>query len=167
MSISETNDILTWSIDRTPDYDIYNNIDIIDTNDNIDEIEYEFYRNIVDTTFQNLQTNIINNFNYNYNNTLVETEEFIPFQNNTVRPEIEVENDVVDIFNEEIECCICMETRENFQMCHLNCRHKFCDQCIQTHISANRAIPSCPLCRNLITNIKVQCDDVFQRFKNI
>lgn len=54
---------------------------------------------------------------------------------------------------EDKNCCICMETKEEIQICVLNCSHNFCVQCINAHIINNR---QCPLCRNLITEINTK-----------
>ena len=55
-------------------------------------------------------------------------------------------------FNEDnFECCICMNYKQNFQICQLNCRHKFCIQCIYKTIRSKKI--TCPLCRSEIEEI--------------
>jgi len=62
-----------------------------------------------------------------------------------------------EIFEEEKNCYICMEDRENEDICRLNCHHVLCGICIK-HILKTFTTISCPLCRTLTTNIIAQTE---------
>lgn len=131
---------ITWSIDRTPDYTVYNN-------DNHDS-------NII---------NIIDNQNQES-----ETNDFIPFEPLIRENRVNFVLEIITISSDDdLQCCVCMELRENPQICQLNCSHKFCSECIFRHISRNRNNSSCPLCRKFITNIIIQTEEDLEFFQNI
>lgn len=69
------------------------------------------------------------------------------------RPEIDVSIQQMVFNDEERNCCICFETRENEEICKLNCDHVFCVNCLHTHLERNY---SCPLCRTPIQSVRVQ-----------
>jgi len=172
----------SWVIDRTPDYNIINNI----TNNN-QEREYiytqiemqfgnDFYYELDQINRENIHhnmdmeplniTTVINNFNYII---ATETDDFIPFaqpitQNSSINFVLE---NVTILFDDELNCCICMEIKENHQICQLNCSHKFCSECMITNIRRNRNYTCCPLCRTTVTNIIVQTQEDFETFQNI
>ena len=54
---------------------------------------------------------------------------------------------------EQFDCFICMENRENDKFCQLNCDHYFCVTCIRTIIHLPQVF-NCPLCREKVTSIK-------------
>jgi hypothetical protein len=59
-----------------------------------------------------------------------------------------------EINNLELECCICIEKREEKYICKFNCNHKFCIDCIYKYISNMKSI--CPICRSQITDIYIK-----------
>ena len=180
MANSEFNFII--SIDTNPIYSMFGNNENVGNYDidfdellfnhndyhNIDFIIYNGITNINHIQPYELLNNFINNYE-NISGQQFETEDgIIPINNYNIRPNIEVIIDNIELLSEDSYfCCICMETRENNQVCQLNCLHKYCDQCIETHITKTRSEPRCPLCRNLITEIKVQNENIFQKFKII
>lgn len=143
----ENIDILTWTIDRNPDYNLLNN-SIYTIDDAVDII-----RNNIDIDYYPTDTE--------------ETEDFIPFAPYNPTAEINVNVEDFDITEEDINCCVCMDTQQKLEICKLICSHKFCSKCTITHISINRNKPFCPLCRKNITSILVKTDDVFEKFKNL
>ena len=134
-----------------------------------DEITWEIDRNPEFNILNNLQNNHYNYdaFNINMNQYIhVPDDEFIPFE-----PEIEVIHPQINIIvgefsvsEEDKDCCVCIETRENSQICQLNCFHKFCYECTLIHTRRNIRQPCCPLCRTNITNIYVQTQDIRDQF---
>jgi hypothetical protein len=132
---------ISWEIDRNPDFSILNNLQ--NTHYNYDA------------------------FNINMNEHIdIPRDEFIPFE-----PEIEVIHSQIDIIlddfsvsEEDKNCCICIETKENSQICQLNCFHKFCYECTLIHTRRNRVHPCCPLCRTHITHISVKTQEIRNQF---
>jgi hypothetical protein len=128
-------DQVGWIIDRTPDHNIINSIQI---------------------------TEALNNGTIQYQPN---DDEFIPFDPEPKpSPNIQIKINEFPVSEEDKNCCVCMELKETSQICNLNCNHKFCGQCISTHIKRNIQEPCCPLCRNNITNISVQNDNIRQIF---
>jgi hypothetical protein len=60
-----------------------------------------------------------------------------------------------EIFEEEKNCYICMENRENEEICRLNCAHTVCGICAKDILKTFTTI-CCPLCRTPTTNIIAQ-----------
>jgi hypothetical protein len=60
-----------------------------------------------------------------------------------------------EIFEEEKICYICMENRENEEICRLNCGHTVCGICAKDILKTFTTI-CCPLCRTPTTNIIAQ-----------
>jgi hypothetical protein len=88
--------------------------------------------------------------------------DFIPFnyipneaneRGNRQRPAIDVSIQQMVFSEEERNCCICFEVRDNEEICKLNCEHVFCVDCLHTHLERNN---SCPLCRTSIRSVRVQ-----------
>lgn len=155
-----------WRIDTTPDYSIYNNLEnyIDDFNYDINEEIYGEYNHNVLINIPEITT-LINNFIYT---TEIETEDFMPFSSNSSSLNINFNLETLTILSEdELNCCICMETKENSQICQLNCSHKFCSECIISHISRNRNYSCCPLCRVQITNINIQTQEHLEIVRNL
>jgi hypothetical protein len=181
MSQSEYNDdIITWSIDRRPDYDTPSIQDTIveETSDYVEATdylaEYELTSQYVldrrtreDLFLQTFHytTNLIatrqvvfrNDDYYEYNNN-DESEDFIPFGNPAGRNRVNSSpvNFIISEFylsKEAKNCCICMEHKNYKQICKLNCHHNFCVGCINLHLNTNHY---CPLCRTYITQIRTQ-----------
>lgn len=145
-----------WIIDRTPDNNVF-------INDN--HIEYHVINN------NNLQTIRATDTNLDY--THPSYDEFIPFEPQNESPNespnessnyIVIEAQEFPITEEDCDCCICMDTRENDQICQFNCLHKFCVECILTHYRRNRQQTLCPLCRIPVTNIYLRTEDIRQTF---
>lgn len=143
--------IVNWVVDRNPNYNI--NYDIIYNNNH------------------NSNDNIIYNINYTIDqdaDQLYETEDFIPFTTSIQPVEINFVLETLTILsNDDLNCCVCMETKENPQICQLNCQHKFCSECIFRHINRNRNYTECPLCRTQITSVTVQTNDDLENLRNI
>lgn len=67
----------------------------------------------------------------------------------------EIQRQVMEfnVTEEDKNCCICFETVDSFDICQLNCNHKFCLHCITQHIDSNKNDPRCPLCRSTINTL--------------
>jgi hypothetical protein len=142
-------------------YEENNIIEFINANDFINTI----YNNQIYE--ENNITEIINIINTYINNQ--EPEQNIPSTNpnenfvniNFVLETIDTSTD------DDLNCCICMESKENHEICQLNCQHKFCSECIVTLVNRNRNNSECPLCRTQIDTITVQTDDHLYNLINI
>ena len=142
-------------------YEENNIIEFINANDFINTI----YNNQIYE--ENNITEIINIINNYINNQ--EPEQNIPSTNpnenfvniNFVLETIDTSTD------DDLNCCICMESKENHEICQLNCQHKFCSECIVTLVNRNRNNSECPLCRTQIDTITVQTDDHLYNLINI
>lgn len=155
-----------WVIDRTPDYNLINMIhnrneyDDINIINNIQNNRNQHFYVQFSRTTQALMNGLLQ-FQHNIDHD--DDDEFIPFE-----PEPAIHIDVVvqqfPLSQEDRNCCVCMETRENQQICQLNCLHKFCSECTLTHIQRNTQQPCCPLCRTNITNISVQTQEIRDTF---
>jgi hypothetical protein len=145
--MTDNYDQVEWIIDRTPNYNIINSIQI---NQPVYDVYYQFSQ-ITEANNETIQ------FQPN-------DDEFIPFNPKPKPPNIQININKFPISEEDKNCCICMEFKETSQICNVNCNHKFCGQCISTYIRRNIQEPCCPLCRNNITNISVQNDNIRQIF---
>ena len=104
----------------------------------------------------------INNYIY-YNNlqTIIYNE--LPIIYNDFQPvprahRVEIQVVELEITEEQQECCICMDQKENIDICCLQCPHSFCGDCLTTTLkSYNEA--KCPLCRETIQTIRVQTEE--------
>jgi hypothetical protein len=142
----ETEEPVTWFIDRVGDPSIRNNIN---------SINYTPYRYINSYFIHEL--NSISDIN-NEDEFIISNEyEYIL---NDVQPSIffgpEVKIEVVvdmQINKEEEDCCVCQEDKKKTDICRLKCSHTFCGDCVKK-IMVNQRI--CPLCRTEITGICVQ-----------
>jgi len=65
----------------------------------------------------------------------------------------------IEINEEDVNCCICMETREKESICSFNCQHTFCALCIKDILKTLKNI-CCPLCRATIENITTQIKSI-------
>ena len=92
-----------------------------------------------------------------------EFEATLPFYLTFQAVSIEIDVNHFDINDEDLNCCICWETRTASEICQLNCNHQFCEVCTLSHIK-NNTINTCPLCRENITKITVQTDDIYKKF---
>jgi hypothetical protein len=92
-----------------------------------------------------------------------EPSEYIYDGTKLIKFDYKIKNNIEIIVNSqeelELDCCICMETKNEYQIGTLNCSHKFCNLCIAQQV-ANSSISSCPLCRTIITHISVQHEHV-------
>lgn len=150
--IEHNSEVVSWFIDRTPDYDIESSEDTFEEpSDYVEATDYladynpvfEYHRTIMLLEEFSLQPRISNR-NYEVN------EDFIPFGKSPI-------NFIIDKFElseEDKTCCICMTEKDNEQICKLNCCHTFCVECINTCLERN--VVNCPLCRTCITQIHKQ-----------
>jgi hypothetical protein len=132
---------ISWIIDRTPNFTILNEL-------------------------QNIHPNY-DAFNINMTEQIdTEPDDFIPFETeiSIIYPEIDIVVEEFDISEEDKICCICIETRENSQICRLNCFHKFCYECTLIHTRRNNIQSCCPLCRTNIRYISVQSQEIRDQF---
>jgi len=148
---------LTWSIDRNPVY----------INDNNEDNNEEIYNEINYNTFINIPDNTITNNNLFENS--IETNDFIPFEPvfDSLNINFTLQTIITGTSEDNFKCCICMETKENHQICQLNCLHKYCSKCIIDYVSINRNNTLCPLCRVNIKKITVQNEEHLKTFKNL
>lgn len=172
---------IQWVIDRIPDLNLINNInnnnhendddyddDDVNSINNLQNIRNQYFEQL--TRAQALMDGIIQEHDDNYistddNTPLVNHEpDFIPFISVRHIINIIIEVQLFIISEEDCNCCICMETRENEQICQFNCLHKFCIECTLTHFRRNRQRTFCPLCRTPVTNISVQTEAVRETF---
>ena len=58
----------------------------------------------------------------------------------------------VKFVEDTYECCICMENRENKDICALNCNHTCCATCVNSLLKGPRTF-CCPFCRGTVTSI--------------
>lgn len=70
----------------------------------------------------------------------------------------------LEITDEDQDCCICMETREKFEICSLNCGHKFCATCIESCIKKPTNY-TCSLCRQNVTVITANINDIKEKLE--
>jgi len=133
---------ITWVIDRLGD----RNINQYSINSVAHSVILDY---LYDTNSNNniINNNIINN-NIIYNDILP-TIPFAPLV------EVLVVTDM-EIIEEEKDCCVCQEERENTDICRLNCAHTFCLQCIKSVMNTQK---KCPLCRAEICQIIVQNEE--------
>ena len=132
---------ISWFIDRNPD----RNISRFVNNNVINYDNYNNYNNYVDLLYNEMINQPIP-----INNLYQEGET------------IDIKCEIIEVSEEDQNCCICMETREKEDICHLNCNHKFCEICINSLLNKNKKsiITPCPLCRETITTIKTQKDEI-------
>jgi hypothetical protein len=141
---------IDFVIDRNPDLNLIDNIQ--NTINNINQHFYEMFDENIEVTI---------NYTYQFNtdenidniHQLDTTDDFIPFQNQTV---IESQVNQIQISEKDKDCPICYETREYHDISQINCGHKFCSNCLIEFIRINRNQTRCPLCRYNITHITFQ-----------
>ena len=143
--IHETEWEVGWVIDRTPHHN--NEYDDVNFINNIQYIINQHFHDEAPALAPALAS--------------ATTDDFIPFEPFTI--DIYVQEFL--LLKEDRNCCICMESRENEQICQLNCHHKFCSKCTLSHIQRNRRQqPCCPLCRTNISNISVKTQKIRETF---
>lgn len=76
----------------------------------------------------------------------------------------EVIEETFEVVDEEKDCAICFETREEEEFCELNCGHKFCDKCIT---KCMKSMDSCSLCRSRVERIKTQNDENAKKLEKL
>jgi hypothetical protein len=58
-----------------------------------------------------------------------------------------------------LDCPICLDSKDTDNMCQTNCNHYFCLGCIKTHEGNEKfqmsKIVTCPMCREPVTQVKV------------
>ena len=142
--MTEQSETITWFIDRVGDRSI--NPYSINSVAHIAIMDYLNYPIINNT--------IINDLAFNYD--LTPTIPFAPLVEVLVVPDIAMTE-------EEKDCCVCQEERENTDICRLNCAHTFCSGCIKHVMNRQK---TCPLCRAEITQICVQTDENKNKITN-
>lgn len=167
------NDV-SWVIDRTPDYNLINNLHEYNLINNIrfnHPIYEEYLRNrYFEEHFTELTQQLISGTIQT--NTQDEIDgDFIPFDNHDdfipfEEPIASVVQEI-SVAEEEKLCCICYETKEATDISQINCNHKFCGGCLIQHISKNSRNSCCPLCREKITHITFQDQQYQDDFANI
>lgn len=132
-----SHEMVSWFIDREPDYNLinfnnFNNFNIIIPNSPRSITLFPSYFNGdigYNTRSQSLRRHPI---------TVTVTE--------------------LEITEEQRECCICMNQKEKTDICSLQCSHTFCGECVKNTLkSYNEA--NCPLCRELILSVRVQTQE--------
>jgi hypothetical protein len=139
--------------------------DFIETNNEYsDIITWEIDR----TPSHELMENRNNYFDLPDSLSMTETDDFIPFNKNHQEVvNIDIINSQFLVVEENKICCICLESRENTEICEINCYHKFCCECLHIHVDKNKSKSSCPLCRTKITTIIVQTQENYEKFIQI
>jgi len=137
--MTEFDDFL-WFIDRIHDNQPENESRIYEINNNI----------IIGT---------INNNIDEYHNTSENNIEITPTQNIVF-----IIDRLMEVTQEQLECCICMTEREKQDICKLNCMHTYCNQCIEQTLLKKQY--TCALCRGEIKKITVQTKEIKKKFTN-
>jgi len=127
----------------------YNNVNIIINDAYI-------INNYIDFNYVELNWSIDRNPDYNIINILN--------QEQTISQEIDIITEEFSVSEEDKNCCICIESREDINICRLNCSHQFCYECILSYRRTNINNVCCPLCRTRITNISVQSHEIREQF---
>ena len=137
-------DEFLWFIDRIGNPDIN-----INNSGQTETYIYEINNNII--------TGTINN-NIEINDDTNDYDYTIPFE----RPFVSIiVDEFMEITQEQLECCICMTEREKQSICKLNCMHTYCHLCLEQ--SLTRCQYSCALCRQQITKIIVQTEEIREK----
>lgn len=79
--------------------------------------------------------------------------DYTRFQRYFVKPQPAYVHKEFEVSEEDKTCCICMEDKEKTQICMLECCHKFCLTCINSHTNQKT---DCPLCRKPINKVYIQ-----------
>jgi hypothetical protein len=58
----------------------------------------------------------------------------------------------IEISKDEKNCYICMEEKNEDEICRLNCKHIFCGVCVKSILASFNKV-GCPLCRNNVITI--------------
>lgn len=85
-----------------------------------------------------------------YKNNQEEVKNKILSENQQINNHKNLINDVIDKFNNQYFCCICMDRIEKKNFCLLGCCHYFCKNCILMHKineKINNKESKCPMCR--------------------
>lgn len=141
--IEEDDSEIDWLIDRTPEYNLLNDL--------FNQINQQINQSLINRAIQ-LNGDILSN-----------QDDFIPFEQTTIQTIVEE----ISISEEDKYCSICLETREHQDISQINCGHKFCVNCLTEHIRYNRIQPCCPLCRDNISHITCQLHQHQLLFQNI
>lgn len=169
MSQTENNsEVVSWFIDRTPDYDIQSSQDTIveemfGYSDYVEATDYlADYNPVVEYHRTRMILESFSNRNYELN------EDFIPFGNPAGRNRLNNSpvNFIVnefDLSEEDRTCCVCIDEKNSEQICKLNCCHAFCVECINSCLDRNSL---CPLCRTYITQIRTQTFQARHKIKH-
>jgi hypothetical protein len=141
MNATSFNDLVPWTMDRTPDI-VTSDSDIV-----YPTMPYVFAEEIFSTS----RPDIIFNVNSLPSRMQQVTERRIKLRNLVVVCES------IDLQEEDMECCICMEIQDKTDICKLSCNHTFCTSCIGNVIKGNNLF--CALCREPYTKITTQTNE--------
>lgn len=102
-------------------------------------------------------------------------------ENHEIKNQEHLINNVIDKFNNQYFCCICMDRIEKKNFCLLGCCHYFCKNCILMHKindKINHKESKCPMCRyeyktiyninednNEMSKIMIKLDDLLNKLK--
>ena len=128
-----------------------------------DTIAWDFERNIRYEYYMMAEF-VTNNQPINRASNFDELDASIPFiipSSESISIEITINK--FNIYDEDCICCICWEEKTDSQICQLNCNHKFCEACTLYYIK-NNIQATCPLCREHITKITVQTQEIYEKF---
>jgi len=79
------------------------------------------------------------------------------------RDKLDIDLSLMSIDSTKEDCPICLDNKNITIMCSTNCSHKFCVDCVNTHLSQtkaqNKTITTCPMCRTVIKDINVYAQD--------
>jgi hypothetical protein len=144
--VNVTGETISWFIDRI--------------GDRSDDWDSNIIRNNVNI-FNNLSSvaaTYPTNYDYNYINYHYRNDTLINYSRPSIRAipsELVLDQDIK--FNEEqCECCICMEQKEEENICQFNCGHVFCVTCIDRSLKTFRDRNQdviCALCRTEVKKI--------------
>jgi hypothetical protein len=138
--IYQTNDTISWSIDRVGDPSLL-----------INNYIYNFSPTSV--TASNISGQIYDIINYD----IINYDSIYLFNTpaRSVPSELVLDQDI-QFSEEQCECCICMDKKEGENICQFNCGHTFCVTCVDTSLKTfkdrNKDV-ICALCRTEVTKI--------------
>ena len=166
ISITDIHREPSWFIDRTGDRSLIN-----------DEWNFNINNNITNS-FNNSNamaasypTHINYNYISNYNNINYDTLIYYPSYNTASIRSVSCElvlDQYLQFSEEQCECCICMDQKEEENICQLNCKHVFCVTCIDSSIKTFRDRNQdviCALCRTEVKKITFKKQENIDKIK--
>jgi hypothetical protein len=153
LALEVPEDSISWVIDRIGDrsfMDEWNNATLIRS--------YPTRNSYAISTLYLLHSDLI--FDYRDNNLIYhQINREYDFEFQPYVPSQIMLDETIEFTEEQCNCCICMDKKEEATICQLNCSHTFCvactQSCILTFIKKNQnAI--CSLCRATVETITVK-----------